>query len=523
MRRPVAAWLARAVAVAALLVPAMALPAAADGAFTTITSGGSIVFARDHNIWLTSPDGRAERPLTTNGTAAAPYHSPTQSADGAVVVAVQDPTGRRRGGSLLYVMDRQGTLLRTPFAPPQYTTVIGGSCSHGVRELGYGIVAAVSPDATKIMVNKLGVFFSPFGGFCDRGIDKSEMYVINLDGAIVNASIPPTDGAAPLSLEQAAWVGNSRLVMYTGNFGGDLSTGIFYYDLGAAAARLWIKAPYGASAPKSDLAYRSPTLAGSTLATTGASTRVQPVLRLWTTSGPPAAPIPRCEIESPDHPDYEFDFEITGATLASDGSAVAWVEADVVLGVPTTSGIYVSPVSDIAADCSSVNRQLLIAGGSDPDWGAAVVGPPGPGTSLPTCPAGQPGTPPDCKAPLAACPAGQAGTPPACTTPAGPGGQDPQTPESGRQAPASPGGGPQVTNGVKASARTIVRTIRLPRGCSPRQLTVSGRGVKVRAAKRLRGARCRLTLRVAADARGRRNLLVKLGRRTTTLRGVIRL
>ena len=76
---------------------------------------------------------------------------------------------------------------------------------------------------------------------------------------------------------------------------------------------------------------------------------------------------------------------------------------------------------------------------------------------------------------------------------------------------------------VASPTRTVRRTLRLRRGCTTAHLRVAGRGVKVTAAKRLAGGRCRLTLRVARTATGRRDLLVKRGRRTVRLRGLIRL
>jgi hypothetical protein len=64
--------------------------------------------------------------------------------------------------------------------------------------------------------------------------------------------------------------------------------------------------------------------------------------------------------------------------------------------------------------------------------------------------------------------------------------------------------------------------VKLKTGCSTRQLTVSGHGVKVSDAKRLQRQRCRVTLNVAAGARGHRDLSVRRGKRTTRI-AVIRL
>jgi hypothetical protein len=73
------------------------------------------------------------------------------------------------------------------------------------------------------------------------------------------------------------------------------------------------------------------------------------------------------------------------------------------------------------------------------------------------------------------------------------------------------------------AARTLRRTFKLRRGCSTALLRVSGRGVKITQARRLPAGRCRVTLRAANGATGRRDLLVKRGTRTIRLRGLIRL
>ena len=80
-------------------------------------------------------------------------------------------------------------------------------------------------------------------------------------------------------------------------------------------------------------------------------------------------------------------------------------------------------------------------------------------------------------------------------------------------------------SGTVATApwRTVRRTVRLRSGCTTVHLRVAGRGVTVTRAQRLAGKRCRVTLRVARSASGRRDLLVKRGRRSVRLRGLIRL
>jgi hypothetical protein len=45
-------------------------------------SADSIVFVKDGNVWVASPDGSGQRQLTRDGTAGQPYRSPSQADDG---------------------------------------------------------------------------------------------------------------------------------------------------------------------------------------------------------------------------------------------------------------------------------------------------------------------------------------------------------------------------------------------------------------------------------------------------------
>ena len=161
------------------------------------------MFTRAHNIWLTSADGATQRPLTTDGTADAPYRSPSQSADGSIVAMVRD---RRGSGDIivssLYEVDRQGMLLRTPFEPPQYTfffdntTCPGGS--YGVTP--EGVVATISPDGTKLAVEKTATSF--FNKWCqtpDGIVSSSAVYVVNLNCSLANDVIAPDPGTSKIA------------------------------------------------------------------------------------------------------------------------------------------------------------------------------------------------------------------------------------------------------------------------------------------------------------------------------------
>jgi len=330
-------------------------------AVTGITSGGSIVFIKGHNVWLTSPDGLTQRQLTTNGTATMPYRNPTQSDNGNVIVVVQDRKEQQGGfaRSYVYEMDAWGTLLRAPFAPAQYTTILGGWCTVPVLTAPGGILAAVSPDGTRIAVNPMARFYD----FDCGGTPESVVRVINLAGAVVNDTIRPPGSVDGLGFQQPAWISNTRLLLYH-----DLDNGMFFYDLGASTAMLWRE-----SQDFTDNAYKYPSLRSGKLATTGGDANGDRVLRLWTASGPPTQPTARCDIPNPDPTRYDWwTFEFVMPRVAPNGGAIVWQEVDSTGSTPVND-LYISPVGAIGTGCSSIDRQAFIAGGSDPYWGPAAM------------------------------------------------------------------------------------------------------------------------------------------------------
>jgi Calx-beta domain len=344
-----------------LAVPAAAGAAATGATVTGITSGGSLVYAKANNIWLSNPDGSSARQLTTDGTASRPYRDPSQSDDGNVIVAVQDrPDANGFATSWLYEMNRSGTLLRPAFAPTQYTTRLGGACTIPVLTSPWGVLATVSPDGTKIAVSPEASFYD----FDCGGTFESYIYVISLAGATVNGTI--SNGSAGENLEQPEWIGSSRLIMYA-----EFANAVDYYDLGQATAHQWI------ASSGVENAFQYPAVAGGKLVTTGYGNNLGRALQLWTTNGAaPTAPTLRCEIYT-----GTSDTGAYYAHVAPDGAAVVWMEEDPGVGA-STDGIWISPVGSIAGgDCSSLQRQLLVSGGSDPFWGPAGLSAP-PATTL---------------------------------------------------------------------------------------------------------------------------------------------
>jgi hypothetical protein len=356
-------FVAKTVVVVAVLASwVVILAAPSDAAVTGITSGGSIVYIKDNNVWISAPDGTKAKELTTFGTASQPLTDPTMSDDGKVIVAVQDrPDANGFIQDWVYEINRSGKQLRAPFHPTQYATQLGGSCTIRVVQAPQGILAAVSPDGTHIAISPMAYNYT----FDCGGLFISYVYVVDLTGTVTNGQIKPPGSDSPLSYVEPTWVNNTRLLLYEDIYNADDT-----YVLGNATASHWI-----APSDFSDNAYQYPSIRSSRLATTGGDDTGDPVLRLWTGSGPPSAPTARCDIPNPDPTKYDFfTFEFAAPSVSADGDAVVWEEIDKTGATPKTA-LYVSPLGDISTGCSSIHRQLLVSGASQPFWSPAPPSP----------------------------------------------------------------------------------------------------------------------------------------------------
>ena len=335
------------------LVPARA----ADAAVSGITNVGSIVYVKDNDIWLTSPDGVTQKRLTTDGntdtsdlTGSNGYDSPSQSDNGDVIVAFRNE-GRTddplRADGYFWVMNRQGEVIRK-FQARQGIR-FGSTMCAGLVVAPRGIVdAAVSPDGTKIAYVTQSNYHHPD---CPRVVEHTHLWVVNIDGT--NTVQITADGF--VDLDGPSWLTNSRLLMNR------LSTNRTYFaDLPGTVATDWT---WGGEEPDQR--------AGK-LASHGVDTDWAQALFLLTSSGPPAQPEFRCAYTGPAGGD---DARFASPTWAQDASALAWEEGDGVAD-ETNEGIWVMAVGNLATGCpSSATKQLLAPGGRQPDWGPASAGP----------------------------------------------------------------------------------------------------------------------------------------------------
>jgi Tol biopolymer transport system component len=293
-------------AAAILLIPAAA------------ASADSIVFVKDANVWVASPDGSNLRQLTRDGTADHPYRSPSQADDGTVAASYLDSIRLiRRDGSRIRELD-----------PP----ALVDSVSHAMD--GTPVDVALSPDGKTIAYTFVGAS-CPVGASC--GARAATGYVTS-----TGAALPGN-----LYLSNPSWVGNSRTLV----FGGYLHQ-VNTHDLGAAEDVHWFDDYEVVGQPDAtDLGDGELTVQGDKLALVrgyGSDTHIT-----WYTTNGAALPTPQCATGKLEG--------LYGPTWSPDGQSLAWGEPD---------GVWVKPS---ALDCT-VQPSLVVPGATEPDWGPAGVG-----------------------------------------------------------------------------------------------------------------------------------------------------
>jgi hypothetical protein len=282
----------------------------------TAASADSIVFVKDANVWVASPDGSGQRQLTRDGTADHPYRSPSQADDGTVAASYLDS---------IRIINRSGKLIRELDPPP-----LTNSVSHAMD--GTPVDVALSPDGKTIAYTFVSAS-CPVGASC--GARAATGYITS-----TGAQLPGN-----VYLSNPSWVGNARTLV----FGGYLHQ-VNTHDLGAAEDVHWFDDHEIVGQENStDLGDGELSPQGDKLALVrgyGSDTHI-----MWYTTGaPPALPTMQCATGKLEG--------LAGPTWAPDGESLAWQEPD---------GVWVKPS---ALDCT-VQPSLTIPGASEPDWGPA--------------------------------------------------------------------------------------------------------------------------------------------------------
>jgi hypothetical protein len=317
----------------------MAAPAAAD----------SLVFTRDNNIWLANADGTGQYQVTLDGTAASPYSSPSQADDGTIVALRTPPGGRPQ----IWRMHQNGGLLNSPINTPAPGTG--------------AIDARVSPDGQLVaywFVTQVSI------GTCLFCYDLANQVLISHSDRSTN----PSEVGTPNTGSVPSWLSNDTLLLSNG------SAQELYYRLGMSEAADWW-ADYqncGCMPPDGPLGLTEGEVSRDGQRVAVVRGDHQELIWLYSTNGPPpAVPSPRCEIPDPTGRFYR-------PAWSQDGRTLAWQEGD---------GIWSGPIPDLANCSTLTDAQLIVPGGSEPDFGPAPVNP----GARPAC--GNPGNPSNCPTP----------------------------------------------------------------------------------------------------------------------------
>jgi hypothetical protein len=309
-------FLALAVSAAVLAAPAVA-------------SADSIVFVKDYDVWLVSPDGSKLTQVTTDGTYEHPYLSPSQADDGTIAVSKGTKIVRlRQNGEVISELDP---------AP------LMDSVSHPLD--GVPVDVAISPDGSKIAYTFVS-YSCPIGASC--GARFATGYTA------ADHVTPPEQLSGSLFTRNPSWVNNTRTLSSAGYLH-QVNT----HDLGPGTTDVhWFDdSQLFGEANGTDLDDAELNRQGDLLAAIrgyGADSQV-----LTVRVDGPGLPTPLCLTSK--------DAKMSSPSWSADGRRLV---------VADSFGLEISGPHPATEDgCPAWEFKEFVAGGSEPDWGPADVNP----------------------------------------------------------------------------------------------------------------------------------------------------
>jgi hypothetical protein len=309
----------------------------AGGAFAAPARADSIVYVKRGDVWLANANGKAQRPLTTDGTPRNAYRSPSQSNAGTVVAL--------KGRRTLHVFNRRGRRVRRPRSitggptPPFDPLALDVRISPNGRLIAFTIVLVrrnQDPDPNEPGGEDLG----------------TSVWVTKLGNAkLINDERTP---------QSPSWIGNRRLLVFTPYI--FHTTDVWSVAVGgrnqAWFQDLEVVNPLdptdGAPLNNGELTRAGDKLAlirGPNTPAVGDATSI----RVYAVSNLSARPVERCDLRQATRVRYE------PPTWAPNGRALAWSDR---------RGIWSTPIADGNGDCAAAPK-LVIRGAGQPDWGPA--------------------------------------------------------------------------------------------------------------------------------------------------------
>jgi WD40-like Beta Propeller Repeat len=286
----------------------------------------SLVFTRDHNVWLANPDGSGQYQVTSDGNEIRPYLSPSQADDGTIVAG---------HGSEIVRLRQNGEVISS-FDPPAATDSVGAPIDEVPQEI------SVSPDGSRIA-------FVYYRSSCPPAAPCGTRQVLLYSYA--DHATPVSTFGQQSNRRNPSWVDGNRILLFGGagsqvnldSPGGGNDDAVHWFDdeemedlddgeLSRQGDRLALLRSYGSN------------LHLAIFHVDGVGGGVQAACFSGT------------------------DAKLGSPTWSPDGRSLAFADSE---------GIEVLPLpSVVAGDCPGAGSgRVVVPGAAEPDWGPADVAP----------------------------------------------------------------------------------------------------------------------------------------------------